>query len=211
MKKVELTATTRTSQGTKGAAALRRNKRVPCVLYGGGETLHFSVEEAALSKAVHSPEAFQFELDIDGTKRLAQIQEKQFHPTSDRLLHVDFLEMHADKEARVNLSLRLTGQSAGVRKGGKLTQPLRKLRVKGLPAALPQHLEYDVTELELGQSIRVKDLKFPGLTVAEKPSDVVVSVKAPKKDKEAEAAAAAAAAGAAPAKSGAPAKAAPKK
>lgn len=211
MKKVELTATARPTQGSKGAAALRRNKRVPCVLYGGGETLHFSVDEAALNKSVHSPEAFQFELDIDGNKRLAQIHEKQFHPTSDRLLHVDFLEMSNDKEAKVNLSLRLTGQSSGVRKGGKLTQPLRKLRVKGLPSALPQHLEYDVTELELGQSIRVKDLKFPGLTVVEKATDVVVAVKAPKKDKEAEAAAAAAAAGAAPAKSGAPAKAAPKK
>lgn len=184
MKKFELTATPRDIQGTKGAAALRREKRVPCVLYGGGETIHFSVDEAALTKSVFSADAFQFILDINGTKRMAQIQEKQFHPTSDKLLHVDFLEMSEDKEARVALNLRLTGQSTGVRKGGKLSQAMRKLRVKGLPSALPEHLELDITDLDIAQSVRVKDLKFPGVTVAEKALDVVVTIKAPKKEKE---------------------------
>jgi large subunit ribosomal protein L25 len=212
MKKVELTATARPSNGTKGAATLRRAKRVPCVLYGGPDTVHFSVEEAALKKFVFSPDAYRFEIDIDGQKRVAQLHDKQFHPLTDAILHVDFLEMNEGKAAKVSLNLRLTGQAAGVRKGGKLSQPLRKLRVKGLPASLPEHLELDVTELELGDSVRVSDLKFPGLEVAEKPTDVVAAVKAPKKDKEAEAAAAAAAAApAGAAKAAAPAAAAPAK
>ncbi len=202
MKKVELTAAPRTIEGTKGAAALRRAKRIPCVLYGGQETVHFSVDEAAVNKVVFSPDAYRFEIELDGTKRLAQLHEKQFDPLSDRILHLDFLEMSESKPAKVSLSLRLSGQSSGVRKGGKLSQPMRKLRVKGLPAALPEHLDLDITELEVGQSIRVRDLKFAGLEVAEKATDVVVTVKAPKKEKEKEAEAAG---------KGAPAKAAAKK
>ncbi|MBL8001970.1 MAG: 50S ribosomal protein L25 [Flavobacteriales bacterium] len=201
MKKVELNGSLRTVQGTKGAAQLRRNKRVPCVLYGGESTIHFSVDEAPLKKIVHSPEVYRIEIDIDGQKRLARLAEKQFHPVSDSLLHVDFIEMSDSKEASVMLTLRLVGQSPGVRKGGKLSQPLRKLRVKGLPAALPEHLEFDINALEVGDSIRVRDLKFEGLAVLERPSDVVVAVKMPKKVEEAAAAApAAGAAAAAPAK-----------
>lgn len=185
MKKVELTASARTVDGTKGAAALRRSKRIPCVMYGGADTVHFSLEEGALNKIVFSPDAYRFEIEIDGTKRLAQLKEKQFHPVTDRILHLDFLEMSEDKEAKVSLSLRLNGQSAGVRKGGKLSQAMRKLWVKGLPKDLPQHLDLDITDLDVNQSLRVRDLKFPNLTLVDKPMDVVVVVKAPKKEKEA--------------------------
>lgn len=185
MKKVEFTGTLRTTQGTKGAAQLRRAKLVPCVLYGGESPIHFSLEEAPLNKLVHTPDVYRIELDIDGKKHMAMMAEKQFHPVSDRLLHLDFIELNEAKEARVTLSLRLVGQSPGVRKGGKLSQPLRKLTVKGLPGVLPEHLEYDVNNLEIGDSIRVRDLKFPGLTVLERSTDVVVAVKMPKKVEEA--------------------------
>lgn len=181
MKKVEITATARTIEGTKGAAALRRAKRVPCVLYGGAETIHFSVEESVLSKAVFSPEAHLFVINLDGKQYTAQLQDKQFHALTDRILHVDFLDLSGDKDARVSLNLRLTGQSAGVRAGGKLSQNLRKIRVKGKPEVVPSTLELDITQLGVAQSIRVRDLKFEGLTVTEKPNDVVVLVKAPKK------------------------------
>ncbi len=196
MKKVELTGELRTIQGTKGADQLRRNQRVPCVLYGGENVIHLSVEEAPLNKLVQTPDVHQIELDIDGRKIMAMVHDTQFHPVSDRLLHVDFIEMNAAKEARLNLTLRLMGQSPGVRKGGKLTQPLRKLRVKGLPESLPAHLEYDINNLEVGDSIRVSDLKFPGLVILERPTDVVVAVKMPKKVEEVAATAAAPAAGA---------------
>lgn len=213
MKKVELIGTKRETKGSANASRQRRAQSIPCVLYGGKETLHFSADEKALGKIVHTPEVYRIELDIDGNKHTALLHEKQFHPVSDKLLHVDFLEMNDSKEARVDLSVKLIGQAAGVRKGGKLSQNMRKLRVKGLPTALPEHLEVDINALELGHSIRVSDLKFEGLTLVEKPTDVVVTVKAVKKEAEAAPGAAPAAGAAAPAAAGAakPAAAAPAK
>ena len=168
MKKVELTATKRASEGSKGAVILRRAKRVPCVLYGGSSTTHFSVDEAALRKLVFTPESYRIELDIDGEKRMALLHDKQFHPVSDAILHCDFMEMSDTKEAKVSLAVKLKGQAAGIKAGGILSQPLRKLRVRGLPSALPEHLEVDITNLEINHSIHVSDLKFPGITIAEK-------------------------------------------
>lgn len=210
MKKVELTATKRASEGSKGAVTLRRAKRVPCVLYGGSSTTHFSVDEAALRKLVFTPESYRIELDIDGEKRMALLHDKQFHPVSDAILHCDFMEMSDTKEAKVSLAVKLKGQAAGIKAGGILSQPLRKLRVRGLPSALPEHLEVDITNLEINHSIHVSDLKFPGITIAEKASDVVASVKVAKKEEVATVAAtattAAPAAGAAAAPAAADAK-----
>ncbi len=184
MKKVELIATKRDSNGTTGATAIRRTKRVPCVLYGGSNTVHFSVDEAALRKLVFTPESYRIELDIDGEKRMALLHDKQFHPIGDHVIHADFMEMSDTKEAKVSLALKLKGMSAGVKDGGLLNQPLRKLRVKGLPTALPEHLEWDITALEIGDSIHVSDLNFPGLVIVERPTDVVASVKMMKKEEE---------------------------
>jgi large subunit ribosomal protein L25 len=200
MKNVELIGTKRPAIGTSKAKATRRNKQVPCVLYGGKDVLHFSVEERALDKIIHSPEAHYVELNIDGEKRQAVLQDKQFQPVTDAVIHADFMEAEAAKETRLILSVRVTGQSAGVRKGGKLNLNMRKIRVKGVPDKLPGVIELDVAGLDLGDSIHVKDLKLPGVTVMEKPEDVVVTVKMVKKAAEtpAETAAAApAAAGAA--------------
>jgi large subunit ribosomal protein L25 len=182
MKKVELTATKRTSEGTKGAVSLRRAKRVPCVLYGGANTMHFSVDEPALRKLVFTPESYRIELNIDGEKRMALLHDKQFHPVSDAIVHCDFMEMSENKEAKVSLAVKLKGQAAGVKGGGILSQPMRKLRVKGLPNALPEHLDVDITTLDINQAIHVSDLKFPGITIAEKGTDVVASVKMAKKE-----------------------------
>ena len=181
MKNVELTGTKRQINGTTGAKELRRNKKVPCVLYGGADVVHFSVDERALDKIVHSPDAHSITLDIDGAKHTALLHDKQFQPLTDAVIHADFLETKADREASVIMNVRLKGQSAGVRMGGKLTQPLRKVRVKGLAAALPNMIELDITDLKLGDTLRVSDLKFPGMTMLEKPNDVVVSVRMPKK------------------------------
>jgi large subunit ribosomal protein L25 len=185
MNKVTLSGTVRTATGTKFAAQLRREKRVPCVLYGSDTPVHFSVEEAALRGIVFTPEVNTIELDLEGNTVLAMVHQKQFHPTTDRVIHLDFLQVQEGKEARATLSLRLKGQAAGVRKGGKLNQTMRKLRVKGLPNHIPQHLDLDVEELDVNQSVRVRDLKFEGLTFLERPEDVVVAVKMVKKKEEA--------------------------
>lgn len=191
MNTVALSGTVRQTIGSKDAANLRRAKRVPCVLYGGENVVHFSVDESALNKLVFTPEVNGIELDLDGTRTLAMIQDKQFDPVTDRVEHVDFLEIDQDKPARTKLALRLQGQPIGVRKGGKLNQSMRKLRVKGLPAHIPQHLDVDITELDINQAVRVKDLKFEGLTMMERAEDVVVAVKMSKKAQEAAVAAAA--------------------
>lgn len=101
---------------------------MPCVLYGGSETIHFSVDEPALRKLVFTPEAYRIELDIDGDKRMALLHDKQFHPVSDAVLHADFMEMSETKEAKVSLAVKLKGLSAGVKAGGILSQPMRKMR-----------------------------------------------------------------------------------
>ncbi|MCB9182531.1 MAG: 50S ribosomal protein L25 [Flavobacteriales bacterium] len=188
MNRIALSGNVREQVGTKDAAQLRRGKRVPCVLYGGQGVVHFSVDEAALRKVVFTPDVNGVELDIDGNKTLAMVHQKQFHPLSDRVIHVDFMEMKEDREARVQLAVRLTGQPVGVRKGGKLSQTMRKIQVKGLPAAIPAHLDVDVSELDVNQTIHVGDLKLTGLTTLGRQEDVVASVKMPKKVEEAAAA-----------------------
>lgn len=197
MNKIALSGNPRTDIGGKYAAQLRRNKQVPCVLYGGKSNVHFSVDEAALGKLIFTPNLNGIELSIGGTTTLAMIHQKQFHPTTDRVTHVDFLELDEKKEATATMSVRLKGQAIGVRSGGTLTQPMRKLRVKGIPTKFPTHLEIDIAELGLNSSIHVKDLKFDGLTLLDRADDVVVTVKVPKKVEEAAATAAAPAAGAA--------------
>ncbi len=193
MNTIALSGTPRTNLGTKYAAQLRRTKQVPCVLYGGESTLHFSVDGAALKKLIFTPELNGAEIEIEGRKVLAMVQEKQFHPTTDEVLHVDFVELKENEAAIAKLTLRLKGQPIGVRKGGKLAHTMRKVRVSGLPAKLPGYLELDVADLDVNKAIQVSDLKFDGLTVLEKESDVVVAVKVAKKKEEE------AAAGAAPA------------
>lgn len=203
MNKIALTGTPRTNLGTKYATQLRRAKQVPCVLYGGQGTVHFSVDEAALNKAVFTAEMNGIEIDLEGRKMLALVQQKQFHPVTDRVIHVDFVELNENKETTAFLSVRLKGQPIGVRKGGNLSQNMRKLRVKGLPSRFPSHLEVNIADLDLNKSIHVGDLNFEGLTLLERKDDVVVAVKMAKKQEEA-AATAATPAAAAPAAAAAP-------
>ncbi len=181
MKNVELIGIKREANGTSGAKEIRRNKQVPCVLYGGQDIVHFSVNERALDKIVHSPEAHRVELNIDGVKRVALLQDKQFQPVTDAVIHADFMEVMAGKEARLSMTVRLKGQSAGVRKGGKLSQTMRKVRVKGQPEAIPEVIELDITKMDIGENIRIRDIQIPGVTLLEKPHDVVVSVKMAKR------------------------------
>jgi large subunit ribosomal protein L25 len=184
MKKVTLSGAVRANTGSHDANRLRNNGQVPCVLYGGGSPRHFTVDTKQLSKVVFTPDSYRIELDLGGDKVLALLHETQFHPVTDAPIHADFVEMSENKESRVSLSLKLVGQSVGVKEGGRIVQNFRKLHVKGLPAALPEHLELDVTNLEINDSIRVSDLKFEGLTVLEKPTDVVVAVRHQKKEEE---------------------------
>jgi large subunit ribosomal protein L25 len=177
MKKAQLSGSLRANVGKKDAKALRNAGLVPCVLYGQGEQTHFSVRSVDVEKLIFSPDVFQVELDIDGTKKSAIIQDLDMHPVKDKPLHVDFLELSDDKPVKLQLPLRYTGSPIGVMNGGKLRQPYRKLRVVGLPGDLPEAITVDIAHLRIGQSIRISDLNSDGLTFLEPANAVVLAVK----------------------------------
>jgi large subunit ribosomal protein L25 len=177
MKKAQLSGSLRASVGKKDAKAVRNAGQVPCVLYGTGEQTHFSVRAVDMHKIIFNADVFQVEIDIDGTKKMAIIQDLQMHPVKDTAMHVDFLELSDDKPVKVSLPLKTTGAAIGVMNGGKLRQPYRKLRMLGLPNALPESVTVDITDMKIGSSVRVSELEIEGVEVLEPANAVVLSVK----------------------------------
>ena len=177
MKTAQLSGSLRVNVGKKDATALRNAGRVPCVLYGTGEQTHFHVKLNDIEKIVLSPEVYQVELDVEGKKALGIIRELQQHPVTDRIRHVDFLEITDSKPVTVGLPVRLTGSSRGVLAGGRLMQVFRILRCTGLAQDLPDAITLDISKIRIGQSIRVKAIDIPGVTFLDPANAVVVSVK----------------------------------
>ena len=177
MKTAQLSGSLRVNVGKKDATALRNAGRVPCVLYGTGEQTHFHVKLNDIEKIVLSPEVYQVELDVEGKKARGIIRELQQHPVTDRIRHVDFLEITDTKPVTVGLPVRLTGASRGVLAGGRLMQVFRILRSTGLVQDLPDAITLDISKLRIGQSIRVKAIDIPGITFLDPANAVVVSVK----------------------------------
>jgi len=177
MKVAQLSGSLRTNVGKKDAKAVRDAGLVPCVLYGQGTQTHFSIKDITIEKLVYNPDVFQIELDIDGHKATAIIQELQQNPVTDKIVHVDFLQLDENKPVKVALPVRLTGSSRGVMAGGKLLQVYRRLKVIALPKDLPEAIIVDISKLRIGQSIRVGDLETEGMKFVDAKSAVVVSVK----------------------------------
>lgn len=177
MKVAPLSGSLRANVGKKDAKAMRNAGLVPCVLYGLGSQTHFTIKDIAIEKLVFNPDVFQIEIDIDGKKTKAIIQDLQQDPITDKVLHVDFLELDAKKPVKVGLPVRLTGASRGVLAGGKLMQVFRRLKVIALPGELPEAIVIDIAKLRIGQSIRIGDLETSGLKFVDAKSAVVVSVK----------------------------------
>ncbi len=177
MKHVSLSGSPRENVGSKDAKALRRQDRIPCVLYGGDKQTHFHVSYNELSKLVITPKVHQVDLSLGDEKFNAVIKEVQFHPITDRITHVDFLELADDKMVKIELPLRVTGSAIGVRNGGRLFVQFRKLTVKGFPPQFPDEILLDITKMRIGQKMRVKDLDTGGLTIVQDPEAVVVSIK----------------------------------
>lgn len=177
MKVSQLSGSPRVNVGKKDAKAVRNAGQVPCVLYGQGTQTHFSVKDIAAEKLIFNPDVFQVELDIDGKKTNAIIQEIQQHPVTDKIIHIDFLELVDNKPVKVALPVRLVGSSRGVMAGGKLLQVFRRLNVVALPKDLPEAITVDISKLRIGQSIRVGALETDGLRFTEPNNAVVVSVR----------------------------------
>lgn len=186
MKSIAISGSPRENVGKRDAKELRYEGKVPAVLYGGKEQAHFAVVTTELKDAIYTPEANFIEITLGDVKIKAIIKELQFHPLTDLLLHVDFLQLFDDKEILMEIPVKLTGTSPGVKMGGKLVQKLRKLRVKALPKNMPQTVEVSITKLEVGNLFRVRDLQKGEYVITNTPEDTIVSVGMSRALKQAE-------------------------
>ncbi|MVZ67587.1 50S ribosomal protein L25/general stress protein Ctc [Sphingobacterium sp. DK4209] len=176
MKSIAISGSARQNVGKRDSKELRYEGQIPSVLYGGKEQTHFSVSAADLKSILYTPEVIFVELEINGKKTKAIVQDAQFHPLTDQVTHVDFLELFDNKEVSINIPVKLTGTSPGVKMGGKLVQKLRNLRIKALPNNLPQEVEVPLESLEVGKSFRVGQVKLENAVVLNNSDDTIVSV-----------------------------------
>jgi len=177
MKTVEIKGTSRASIGKKETKALRNEGLVPCVLYGGGENVHFSVDEKEVNTLLYTPNAHIVALNIDGKTYKAVIQDSQFHAVSDRTIHLDFVRISDDKKVAIDVPITVIGSSEGVKQGGKLQLLFRKIRVSALPANLPDSVVVDITGLEMGQSKFVSSIATDNYDILTPKTAVVATVK----------------------------------
>ena len=180
MKSLEIVGFKRANLGKTDAKALRLDAQVPCVLYGGSDSVHFSVPAILFRELLYTPEAHIVDLNIEGDVRRAIVQEAQFHPVNEMLLHVDFLELQAGKEVKMDIPVKYVGVSPGVLAGGKLASKLRKVKVRATPENLPDYVELDISTLELGKSIKVGAAKANNFTILTNPQAPVATVTVPR-------------------------------
>lgn len=176
MKSIAISGSPRENVGKRDAKELRYQGLVPAVLYGGATQTHFAVSAADLRAVIYTPVVHFIDIEVAGKKTQAIIKDAQFHPLTEQLLHVDFLELDQNKPVTIEIPVKLTGTSPGVKVGGKLVQKLRKLRVKALPKDHLDNIEVSIEELEVGKSVRVSDIKVENLTITNAQEDTIVSV-----------------------------------
>jgi large subunit ribosomal protein L25 len=176
MKSIAISGSPRENVGKRDAKELRYQGLVPAVLYGGKTQTHFAVSAADLKPVIYTPVVHFIDITVAGTKSTAIIQDIQFHPLTEQILHVDFLLLDEKKPIAIEIPIRLTGTSPGVKMGGKLVQKLRKLRIKALPKDHLDNIDVSIEGLEVGKSVRVADLKLDKLTITNAIEDTIVSV-----------------------------------
>ena len=167
----------RESVGKKDAKKNRREGRVPCVIYGGKEEIHFAMDEAVLSKLLFTPETFFIKLNIDGSEHECILKDVQYHPVSDHVLHADFLEFSGDKPITTSIPVKVKGTSPGVIKGGQLVKKFRKLTVTALPADMPDHITVDISKLDINDKVLISQIKRNKFEIKERGDQFVVAVR----------------------------------
>ena len=176
MKSIAISGSPRENVGKRDAKELRYEGKVPAVLYGGPTQSHFAVSAADLKAVVYTPVVHFIDLQIAGVTSQAIIKDIQFHPLTEQIIHVDFLLLDPKKPVTIEIPIKLTGTSPGVKTGGKLVQKLRKLRIKALPKDHLDNIEVSIEQLEVGKSVKVGELKFDNLTITNAKEDTIVSV-----------------------------------
>lgn len=184
MLEINVSGQKRNAIGKKAAKEVRKEGLVPCNIYGIEKdadnrpvATSFTIPFSELRKVVYTPNVYVVNINIDGTEKKAVIKELQFHPVSDALFHVDFLEINEEKPVTVGIPVKLVGHAAGVRNGGRLSLSIRQIKVTAPYTRIPEILEIDVTALEIGKSIKVGELNFEGLEFATPKEVVVCSVQ----------------------------------
>ena len=177
MKSLAISVKKRENVGKSDSKALRNQGKVPCVLYGGETQVCFYAHENDLRKLVYTSDIFLIDLDVEGTKTSCILQDIQFHPVTDKILHIDFLEVFADKEVTVDIPVVLKGMAIGVRNGGNLLTRRNKIITRAIPGNLPDAIEIDISELQIGMFVYIKDLKSDKYSFLASDNSVVVGVK----------------------------------
>lgn len=180
MKSISITGYKRANVGKSATKQLRDQGFVPCELYGKDGNVHFTIFSTDFKELIYTPETFKIDLTIDGDKYQAITQDVQFHPLSDEILHADFLQVAEDQPVTIKLPLRFTGNSVGVKAGGKFVKKLRNLKVKGMLQDMPDAIEVDITDVDLGKSIKVRDITVQNLEIINAAPIPVATVEVPR-------------------------------
>jgi large subunit ribosomal protein L25 len=178
MKSVEIKGNLRASVGKPESKQLRREEKVPCVLYGIDTPVHFSASMRDFKKLVYSPDAYMVKLEVDGNSYDAILQDTQFHPVSDNLIHADFLAINENKSVTLRIPIATQGSAVGVLNGGRLVVSIRAVRLRAVPNLLPDTIKVDIANLKIGDSIKIGELDLPkGVVTVADDNTVVVAVK----------------------------------
>lgn len=177
MKRVSVSGSPRENVGKKDAKMQRAEGRVVSVLYGAGEQTHFTIEKNPFNKIIFTPEVFVIDLEINGKVTPAILQDVQYHPVTDAPLHADFLQIVEGKPIVINLPVKLEGVAPGIIKGGILTKKLRNIPVKGLVDDIPEFITIDISGLDIGNNIKIRDIDFGKLVPQINEANLVAGVK----------------------------------
>ena len=177
MKSITINGSKREVVGKKATAALRNAGMVPCVVYGGDEPIHFQSPELSFNKLVYTPDVHTVVIELDGVKVNAILQDIQFHPVTDRILHIDFYQIFDDKEVMMEIPVRVSGSSRGVKNGGVLRIVTRKLRVKAIPKNLPDFIDADITEMKIGAKMYITAVKEDTFSILHTDNTVICQIR----------------------------------
>jgi len=176
MKTIEIKGSFRTELGKKSSKQIRKTGNVPCVIYSKKENIHFHAHENSFKSLVYTPEAHLVKLSIDDKEYNAVLKDMQFHPVNDKIMHADFIEILDNKPVVINIPIKVSGDSAGVIAGGKLSIKRRTLKVKGLPLDLPESLPIDITDLKIHESFKVGDLSYDKIELLDAKKSMVLTI-----------------------------------
>ena len=176
MKTIEIQGSLRKELGKKSSKKLRRSGMVPCVIYGGENNIHFQAHENSFKNLVYTHHAHLVKLNLDGEDYKVVLKDIQFHPVTDRIIHADFMQVFDDKPVVISLPVTLTGESVGVKAGGKLRLKKRHLKVKGLVSDIPDEITVDITNVKINHSVKVGDLSFDKLELLDPRITTILTV-----------------------------------